>query len=167
MKYTKDRLTEAVANSTSIAGVMRFLGVVPAGGTHAHLSRRIKKFEIDTSHFTGSAHSKGLPAPNRLTPGQILVERPTGSARAKPHLLRRALVEAGMPYVCALCGIPPSWNGLSLTLHVDHIDGNRCDSRIENLRFLCPNCHSQTANWAGRNRTASLSPDTSGDDAVA
>jgi 5-methylcytosine-specific restriction endonuclease McrA len=39
-----------------------------------------------------------------------------------------------------------------LILHVDHIDGNRYDCRPENLRFLCPNCHSQTATWAGANR---------------
>lgn len=167
MKYTRELLQEAVAHSTSIAGVMRYLNVVAAGGTHAHLSRRIKKFGIDTSHFTGSAHQKGQPAPNRLTPADILVLRPPGSARSKPHLLRRALTEAGMPCICAMCGIPPVWNGAPLTLHVDHIDGNYLDSRLENLRFLCPNCHSQTASWAGRNRFGGDSTDGPGDDAVA
>ncbi|MFF0814509.1 HNH endonuclease [Rhodococcus sp. NPDC003318] len=167
MKYTREVLQDAVAHSTSIAGVMRHLNVVAAGGTHAHLSRRIEKLGIDTSHFTGSAHQKGQPAPNRLTPSEILVLRPTGSARCKPHLLRRALLEAGMPHVCALCGIPPFWNGAPLTLHVDHINGNYLDSRIENLRSLCPNCHSQTASWAGRNRFGPRSSDASSEGVVA
>ncbi len=59
MKYTREVLEQAVAESTSYAGVMRYLGLKPAGGTHAHLSRQIKKFGIDTTHFTGSAHTKG------------------------------------------------------------------------------------------------------------
>jgi hypothetical protein len=152
MKYTREVLEQAVAESTSYAGVMRDLGLRPAGGTHAHLSRQIKKFEIDTSHFTGSAHTKGKPARNRMTWEEILVQRPPGSARVKPHLLRRALIEAGVEYKCFLCGLGADWCGNPLTLHVDHIDGDPLDSRLHQIRFLCPNCHSQTPTWAGRNR---------------
>jgi 5-methylcytosine-specific restriction endonuclease McrA len=151
MKYTRELLAEAVVASTSVAGVMRYLGLVWAGGTHAHISRRIKHFGLDTSHFTGSVHNKGQPAQNRLHWSEILVRRPT-SARVKPHQLRRALVEYGVPYRCAACGLRDVWNSRPLVLHVDHIDGNRYDCRPENLRFLCPNCHSQTATWAGANR---------------
>jgi predicted RNA-binding Zn-ribbon protein involved in translation (DUF1610 family) len=66
--------------------------------------------------------------------------------------LRRALVEIGVPYQCAACGVSGDWNGLPLILHVDHVNGNYLDSRPENVRFLCPHCHSQTASWAGRNK---------------
>ncbi|MFC7450924.1 HNH endonuclease signature motif containing protein [Rhodococcus daqingensis] len=167
MKYTKEILQAAVENSTSVAGVLRYLDLAATGGSHAHLSRRIKKLGIDTSHFTGGAHLKGRPAPNRLTPADILVVRPPGSPRVKPHQLRRALIEAGVPHLCAACGIGPVWNGWPLTLHVDHINGDYLDSRLENLRFLCPNCHTQTASWAGRNRAARPASDTPPDDAVA
>ena len=153
MKYTREVLEQAVAESTSYAGVMRYLGLRPAGGTHAHLSRQIKKFGIDVSHFTGSAHTKGKPARNRMTWQEILIRRPPGSARVQPHLLRRALIEAGVAYQCALCGLNAEWCGLPLTLHVDHIRGDPLDSRLHEVRFLCPNCHTQTATWAGRNRT--------------
>jgi predicted RNA-binding Zn-ribbon protein involved in translation (DUF1610 family) len=151
-KYTREVLEEAVAASASIAGVLRHLGVPWSGGMHAHISRRIKFFELDTRHFTGSGHNRGLISPQRLTPGQILVLRPAGSGRTQPYLLRRALVEIGVPYQCSECGISGDWNGLPLILHVDHIDGNYLDSRPGNIRFLCPNCHSQTASWAGRNK---------------
>ncbi|MDV7244544.1 MULTISPECIES: HNH endonuclease [Rhodococcus] len=152
MKYTREVLEQAVAESTSVAGVIRFLGLRPSGGMQAHLSRRIRKFGIDTTHFTGQAHTKGKPAKNRMTWEEILIRRPPGSARVKPHLLRRALIEAGVPYKCAICGLDAEWCGSPLTLHVDHIRGDSLDSRPEEVRFLCPNCHTQTATWAGRNR---------------
>ena len=149
MKYTREVLQDAVENSVSIAGVLRHLGLSITGGSHAHLSRRIKRFGIDTSHFTGQAHNKGKRSANRLSWEQILVLRAPGSGRVKPRKLRKALVEAGVPYSCQVCGLGDVWNGTPMILHVDHINGNHWDSRKENLRFLCPNCHSQTV-YLGR-----------------
>jgi hypothetical protein len=102
-------LEEAVAASASIAGVLRHLGVPWSGGMHAHISRRIKFFELDTDHFTGKGHNRGRQGPDRKTPEQILVVRKPGSGRAKPRMLRRALIEFGVPYQCAACGIGGSW----------------------------------------------------------
>jgi hypothetical protein len=56
-----------------------------------------------------------------------------------------------MPYLCGICCQPPEWNGEKLVLPIDHINGDPTDNRPENLRFLCPNCHSQTETFAGRN----------------
>src|SRR5258705_6896499 len=72
--------------------------------------------------------------------------------RAPGTQLTRALVAIGVPLRCVDCGIGPKWNERSLVLHVDHINGDYSDCRPENLRFLCPNCHSQTANFAGRGK---------------
>lgn len=52
---------------------------------------------------------------------------------------------------CERCGLKDTWNGKSITLELDHINGNSDDNRLENLRFLCPNCHSQTETFKGRN----------------
>ncbi len=150
-KYTRELLTEAVAASTSMAGVLRHLGLGQNGGAHAHLRRRIDRLGIDTTHFLGRAHYRGTTSPRRRSAAEVLVLRPADAKRAAPPRLRRALLDLGRPYRCAACGGEGTWNGRPLTLHVDHVDGCFWDCRPQNLRFLCPNCHSQTATYAGRN----------------
>jgi 5-methylcytosine-specific restriction endonuclease McrA len=54
-------------------------------------------------------------------------------------------------YKCSYCGIS-EWNGKELSLHLDHINGINNDNRLDNLRFLCPNCHSQTDTYCGKNK---------------
>ncbi|GAB7040038.1 MULTISPECIES: HNH endonuclease [Catenuloplanes] len=152
MKYTEDVLREAVRGARSMADVLRHLGLPLNGGAHAHLRRRIDAIGIDTSHFLGRAHQRGRVSRRRRTPEEILVRRAVGARRAHPDMLRRALVETGAAYRCAACGTGGEWQGNPLTLHVDHVNGDSADCRRENLRFLCPNCHSQTGTYAGRNR---------------
>lgn len=52
---------------------------------------------------------------------------------------------------CAICGLAPKWNGKALKLQLDHIDGNAFNNLFDNLRILCPNCHTQTETFTGRN----------------
>lgn len=149
-KYTREVLTEAVAHSVSIADVMRFLGLRPTGGSHAHLSRTIKAFGIDTSHFRKLPTQ---PRRRRRSAAEILVRLPDGSLRANPKMLKRALLQIGRQYACDGCGNDGQWRGEPLTLDVDHVDGDYYNNLATNLRFLCPNCHRQTANFAGRSRS--------------
>ncbi|MCA2175485.1 hypothetical protein LDL08_04735 [Nonomuraea glycinis] len=151
-KYTQEMLTEAAAGARSVADVLRYLGIRWAGGSHAHISRRLKHFNIDTSHFVGQAHGRGRRSPAVRSYQEILVVRPPDAIREKAPVLRRALCEAGVSYACSGCSIDGTWQGKALTLHVDHINGGWLDNRMVNLRFLCPNCHSQTANFAGKGK---------------
>ena len=149
IRYTRELLAEAVAASLSVADVLRYLDLRQSGGGHAHIGRRIKYFGIDTSHFLGPNHPR-VPPSNRRHAAEILVMRSADARREAPRRLRRALIESGHQYRCAACGVGDKWNSRALTLHVDHINGRFWDCRPHNLRFLCPNCHSQTDTYAGR-----------------
>lgn len=73
-----------------------------------------------------------------------------GQRRNRGNLKRR-LIAAGLKQgVCEICGIS-EWRGEPLALALHHLNGDGRDNRLENLQLLCPNCHSQTENFAGRN----------------
>ncbi|WP_306933868.1 HNH endonuclease signature motif containing protein [Streptomyces luteogriseus] len=140
-----EELTRAVAASHSLAGVMRMLGLSPVGGSgRAKVRHSIESYGLSTAHFTGQAHFRGTPSPRRKSAAQVLVRLAPGSSRTRTVLLRRALDDLGVPHVCNECGTGENWQGRRLVLELDHINGNRLDNRIENLRYLCPSCHSQT-----------------------
>ncbi|MFI1175019.1 HNH endonuclease signature motif containing protein [Streptomyces melanogenes] len=150
VRWTREVLEPVVAESTSVNEVLRRLGIEVVGGHHTNISRRIKAYGIDTSHFRAPSR-KGVPQPR--TPEALLVEQEPDRARRIPsERLKRALTALGVGERCALCGTEPTWRGHPLPLEVDHIDGDWRNNRIENLRFLCPNCHSTTDTYRGRGK---------------
>lgn len=148
IKYTKEILAPVIAKSKSWKEVLNFLKINLHGGNRHHMKKLAIKFNIDYSHFTGRAWNKGLVLPNkRRSPKDILKRYEQGSNRQHGWILRRALLESGIEEECNFCGIEPFWQNQSLRLEVDHIDGNALNCLITNLRFLCPNCHSQTSKY--------------------
>lgn len=146
IKYSKETLETAVKKSYSIMAVLRELGMKMSGGTHGHISNKIKMFNIDTSHFNRQGINKGKSPTNKKSWQEILIK--TNSPYKEDTLrLRRALMESGREYKCEECGIKNTWNNKPICIQIDHINGYWNDNTPTNLRFLCPNCHSQTSTF--------------------
>ncbi|WP_407289232.1 HNH endonuclease [Streptomyces sp. BP-8] len=154
VRWTREILEAAVSASTNMCEVLRHLGLDVVGGHHTHISRRIKAYGIDTSHFASVVRTENMRYnQRRRTAEEILVQATSAHASRMPNTrLKRAMNEMGVEERCALCGIEPVWLGEPLPLEVDHVDGNWRDNRIENLRLLCPNCHSTTDGYRGRGK---------------
>ena len=108
------------------------------------IKKRISKLNLDTSHFL-----KYKPIVRKKKPlSEIVVENSTYS---RGHLKDRLIKDLKWEYKCKECGQGDMWKGKKLTLELDHINGVNNDHRLENLRFLCPNCHSQMPTNKGAN----------------
>ena len=152
-KYSREEFAEAWLSSSSIAQVAKKLGCNTTGGGYITLKMAARELGLDDSHMIGQGWNVGWksnPASERRIPlADILVVNSTYTTiwRLKLRLLREGMLE----YRCYVCGLT-EWNGRPITLQLDHINGVHSDHRIQNLRLLCPNCHSQTETFAGRNK---------------
>jgi hypothetical protein len=155
-RYNDEDLKEAIATSFSLAEVLRKLKVRDAGGNYASIKRRIEELNLDTSHFTGSAWLRGRENPfvRQRTLEEILVEN---STYVSTNNLRKRLITEGIfEHRCVSCGLD-TWLDNKIPLEIDHINGDRRDNRLENLRLLCPNCHALTSTYRGKNKKTALS----------
>jgi hypothetical protein len=143
-----------VEENTTITGVVLALGLRSVPGNCGTIKKYISRLGLSTEHFTGCAHGTS-GAKIRLSLESILTKN---SFYNGPPLRKRLITEGLLPEVCSICGLDPMWQKRRLVLQLDHINGDRSDNRLENLRLLCPNCHSQTPTWAGRNRSVSKRP---------
>lgn len=154
-KFTKEQLQEAVSQSLSIAETCRQLNIVPAGGNYKTLKNKLKNFEIDTSHFTGKGWNTGTKyryLGRKKDLKDVLVEN--SDYMSGTHLKKRLVSEGILKWCCAKCGID-KWNSEPIVLELNHINGNNMDNRIKNLEILCPNCHSQTSTFRGKQKNKS------------
>lgn len=138
--YLDSRQIESVVkNSNSYLHAARALGV-----TRTTLKKYLDPLELDLSHFR--------PGRGRtLSVDKVLIKGSVQRHGTVKKLIARLKL---LPYMCCHCGVI-EWQGKLLTLEIDHINGDSRDNRIENLRYLCPNCHSQTSTYCGRNRKTS------------
>ena len=148
--WSESDLKEAVKNSKSIRQVLKCLNLRMAGGNYAQINKYIKKYKISTVHFTGRAWNKGMTGIGkpRIELAGILKK----NVYFQSYKLKKRLFEAGMKSQrCEECGWHKKSADGRIPLELDHVNGDNRDNRIENLRVLCPNCHSLKATHRGRN----------------
>lgn len=154
--WTDEQLIQAVKDSFSYSNVLKLIGVKICGGTWAKVKLRIKQLSLDVSHFTGKGwcvgekYDKFCKKHNTIPIEKILVKN---SSYQNTHRLKARLLKLGLlRNECHVCQQQPIWNNKILSLQLDHEDGDRNNNTIENLRIICPNCHSQTDTFAGKNK---------------
>lgn len=134
-QYTKEEFEQIVQQSHTIREVISKLGYTTCNGRNSDtIKKRIEKYNIDISHFTSTVN------PIKRNEENVFIENSTASQAT----LRRWYIKGEYtPYVCSICGQEPIWQGKELTLILDHINGKNKDDRLENLRWVCPNCNQQ------------------------
>ena len=149
--YSIEQLNEAVNNSRSYAQVMHHLGLNASGNAYSIIKRNISSNNIDTSHFTGQGYLKGQKGScsEKIPLSEILEGN---HPQYQSHKLRIRLISEGIfNHVCTKCE-NTTWMGEPIPLELEHVNGIHDDHRLHNLTMLCPNCHSQTATHAGKNK---------------
>ncbi|MCK9279307.1 MAG: HNH endonuclease [Melioribacteraceae bacterium] len=155
MKYTKEMLEEAIKNNVSFAGVLKSFGLHPSGGSHRLIKSKALSFGISTEHFLGKASNCGSRYKGgleKISFSDVLVYDRRNGMRESASKLKRSMLESGIEYKCEKCNNDGVWMDGFVSLEVHHKNGDTFDNTKENLVFICPNCHSQTDNFRGRNK---------------
>jgi hypothetical protein len=136
-RFSKDQIIDAVAKSKTYSAAAKLLGC-----SRHTITRLVGLNKLDTSHMR---RTRG-----RLPSDEHIFKH--GDKRRNTTVKNYVLEKKLIPYVCYTCGQLPEWNEKPLALQLDHKDGDPTNDVKENLGFLCPNCHSQTDTFCGRNK---------------
>ena len=149
-KLSDEQFVELLKKSSTISEVLFKLGYTVKGNSwgYSQVKRRMDDLNLDYSIFKGKSAVINTNKLNNVRKEDILKE----NCKHQRTVLRRHVIKNNLiPYKCAICGCT-EWQGKTLSLELDHINGINNDNRLENLRFLCPNCHSQTSTYGSRNQ---------------
>lgn len=154
-KLSDEQFVELLKKSSTISEVLFKLGYTVKGNSwgYSQVKRRMDDLNLDYSIFKGKSAVIKITKLNNVRKEDILKE----NCKHQRTVLRRYVIKNNLiPYKCAICGCT-EWQGKTLSLELDHINGINNDNRLENLRFLCPNCHSQTSTYGSRNQQVNSS----------
>lgn len=138
-----DLLKQYIAESHSIKELQIKIGYSPNSGVTKTIMDYCNEHKLSLDHFTHQATEI-----IERSEENIFIENST----AAQSTLRRWYIKGQYSeYKCAICGQEPFWNGKELTLTLDHINGINTDDRLENLRWVCPNCDRQLDTFGSKN----------------
>jgi len=145
-KPTTEKFQEIVNACKSLAEILEHFGI--GSGNYKTLKRRLIEDEISYGHITlGLASNRN----RKFGPKKDISEYLQNGIKVNSQVLKDRLISSNIfDDKCFKCGQGNEWNGEPLVLQLDHISGDHDDNRLENLRILCPNCHTQTPTFSGR-----------------
>jgi len=149
-KYEKNFFSEIVKNSINLSDVAKKLGLNPGHGNRQTIKKYINLYNLNTTHFGYRNTNSNLNIINKRDLIDILIENSNYSSN---HLKKRLYKEGLKERKCEKCGQGEIWNGEKISLILDHVNGNRNDNRLENLRILCPNCNAALNTHCNKNKT--------------
>ena len=145
-KYNKESLQETINDSLSIREVLLKLGLRATSGNYRVFYRFVKNNNVNTDNLVG--RHKSITGVIRTQTSEYLTNsKPISSSKLKERLIRENIKENR----CEICGLT-EWQNKPLSCQLHHVDGDNCNNDINNLIMLCPNCHSQTETFSGRNK---------------
>lgn len=154
-KLTDQEFSDLVKSSLNISEVLFKLGYTTTGNSwgYSQVKQRMSDLNLTSKDFRGKSAMITFNEQNKVNLEELFCK----DSRHPRNILRKHIIQNNLlPYRCAICGIS-EWQNKKLSLELDHINGINNDNRIENLRFLCPNCHSQTVTYGSKNRKLNLS----------
>ena len=149
-KLTDQDFSDLVKSSLNISEVLFKLGYSTKGNSwgYSQIKQRMEILGLSGKDFRGKSAICIKNENKKIDQKKLFCENSKHSRRiVRKYILQNKL----LPYKCSICGIT-KWNGKTLSLELDHINGINNDNRLTNLRFLCPNCHSQTTTYGARNK---------------
>lgn len=152
--YNKEELQQLANTSDSYADMLRKMEMCPHGGNPRTLKRILSEYEIDISKLNENRSDlqRRWAAATRKKITTRTEDILSGKAKCQTSkLLKRLVRESYKEMRCETCGIS-EWQGKPIVMQLHHIDGNRNNNSLNNLQVLCPNCHSQTDTFCGRQR---------------
>ena len=143
-KYTKEEFQTALIGAKNQADVIRNLGLKINNGNYQTVRFLSQTYDLPLPVNDPKVSIKNATKKNRYSNEEYFV---AGVQRSGPST-RKRLVNLGHEDKCVSCGQGNIWNGIALTLQIDHIDGDKFNNAIDNLRIICPNCHTQTSTYS-------------------
>ncbi len=146
-KFTVEQLSVMCAESESFRELANKVGYNPDGGSAIKTIKEMcEKYNFDTSHFTGQAHTKNIG--KYRTPIEKYLNNEQAITSFK--LRNRLFAEGFFEKKCCRCGLT-EWLGNPIPLELHHKDGNKNNNHLDNLEILCPNCHYFTDTYKTKN----------------
>ncbi len=155
--WSDNQLVSIVPLCNDLTEIIKKLGLRTAGGNFESIKGHIKRLNISTAHFNKKNQIKGLlkySQNRKIQDKEFYIDN--SRVTDNNSIRRKVAKDSFLDYICQRCENGPTWNNEPLTLQLDHINGKHSDHRKENLRWMCPNCHSQTNTFAGRNKRSNI-----------